>query len=188
MQITQKFLSARSHGATATGIGSTIMGAGDTCSTKWVQDPLTSDWICENPLSQLAHHSRIKGHLWPFLTQFAVAPCERALTTISIDTQSLVWPGFYNEIQFISFRHWTMLFTALLIILSKDLWYNHYGTYFYKWKLHSKHSSSTFTYFSPWKRTYIHVLYFQVKYACVNNSRSIPVSKDRNHHRNHLMK
>ena len=45
-------LSARSHGASVTAIGLTIMGVTDTCYTKWVQDP--------------------------FLTQFAVAvaPCE----------------------------------------------------------------------------------------------------------------
>ena len=35
-------LSARSHGASATAIRSTIMGVADACHTKWVQDPLTA--------------------------------------------------------------------------------------------------------------------------------------------------
>ena len=34
-------LQGRSHGASATGLGSTILGVADTCCTKWVQDPLT---------------------------------------------------------------------------------------------------------------------------------------------------
>ena len=34
--------SARSHGASATAIGSMIMGVTDTCRTKWVQDPLAA--------------------------------------------------------------------------------------------------------------------------------------------------
>ena len=38
----EQTFSARSHGAFATAIGSTIMGVTDTCRTKWVQDPLTA--------------------------------------------------------------------------------------------------------------------------------------------------
>ena len=35
-------LSARSHGMSATEMGSTMVGVADTCHTKWVQDPLTA--------------------------------------------------------------------------------------------------------------------------------------------------
>ena len=36
----KRVLSARSHEASATAIGSMIRGVPDTCCTKWVQDPL----------------------------------------------------------------------------------------------------------------------------------------------------
>ena len=51
--------SARSHGASATAIGSTIMGVADTCRTKWVQDPLTATGLDLRAFT--VHHSRIKG-------------------------------------------------------------------------------------------------------------------------------
>ena len=50
-------------------IGSMIMGVADTCRTKQATGPIDSNWICEHPLSQLAQHSRIKGH---FVTIFYV--------------------------------------------------------------------------------------------------------------------
>ena len=65
-------VSARSHEASATAIGSTIMGVTDTCRTKWVQDPLTATGSANPHCYKLAHHSRIKGHFVTILTQFAV--------------------------------------------------------------------------------------------------------------------
>ena len=37
-----RLVSAHSHGASATAIGSTILDVTDTFRTKWVQDPLTA--------------------------------------------------------------------------------------------------------------------------------------------------
>ena len=46
--------------------------------------PIDCDLICKYPLSQLAHHSRIKGHFVTILIQFiiTVALCEQALDAI----------------------------------------------------------------------------------------------------------
>ena len=85
------------------------------CNCDWIYDngcrrylsqktgagPIDFDWICKHPLSQLAHHSRIKGH---FVTIFDAVRSRRTSTNcfgmVGVGIITLIWfrtdknPGF----------------------------------------------------------------------------------------------